>query len=195
VPVAADLYLGRERVRTSQIVKQPDVLMLHHMVPEEMPPGSLERDLDAYVPRTAHGSSLSPAITAGLLARAGRSDAALELLRVAARLDLDDLTGMTAGGLHLATMGGLWQAVAMGFAGLRPTATALIVDPRLPESWSRLVVRIHYRGSLVRVAVETDRVHIDCDDPIPVDLGGHLRHTVPPTSTFVRRETEWEGPP
>jgi len=32
-PVAADLLLGRERVAGSQVIKQPDVLMLHHLVP------------------------------------------------------------------------------------------------------------------------------------------------------------------
>ena len=93
--------------------------MLHHLVPDEVAPGSLVPNLDFYEPRTAHGSSLSPAIHAALLARAGRFGPALEALRIAARIDLDDLTGTTAGGLHLATMGGLWQALAFGFAGAR----------------------------------------------------------------------------
>ena len=110
-------------MRGSQVIKQADVLMLHHLVPDEVAPGSLEPNLAFYEPRTAHGSSLSPAIHAALLARAGEPDRALELFRIAARLDLDDLTGTTAGGLHLATMGGLWQALAYGFAGSVPGAT------------------------------------------------------------------------
>ena len=63
-PVTADLLLGRERVTRSQIVKQTDVLMLHHLLPDEVAPGSLEANLDFYGPRTAHGSSLSPGIHA-----------------------------------------------------------------------------------------------------------------------------------
>ena len=64
-------------------------------------------NLDFYEPRTAHGSSLSPAIHAALL----RPRRALPTRRSSccgspARIDLDDLTGTTAGGLHLATMGG-----------------------------------------------------------------------------------------
>ncbi len=59
-PVAADLLFGRLRIGRSQIIKQPDVLMLHHLVPEETAPGSLRPNLDFYVPRCAHGSSLSP---------------------------------------------------------------------------------------------------------------------------------------
>ena len=96
-PVAADLLLGRERVRAAQVVKQADVLMLHLLVPEETAPGSLAANLAFYGPRTAHGSSLSPAVHAALLARAGDPDRALELFRLACRLDLDDLTGTTAG--------------------------------------------------------------------------------------------------
>ncbi|MGZ4627207.1 MAG: hypothetical protein ACXV3S_13115, partial [Kineosporiaceae bacterium] len=58
-PVAADVLLGRDRIRASQVVKQPDVLMLHHLVPDEVAPGSLEPNLEFYGPRTSHGSSLS----------------------------------------------------------------------------------------------------------------------------------------
>ena len=137
-PVAVDLLLGAERVARSQLIKQSDVLMLHHLVPEEVEPGSLASCLAFYEPRTAHGSSLSPAISASLLARAGEPERALELFRVAARLDLDDLTGTTASGLHLATMGGLWQALAYGFLGLRPASDALGIDPCLPAKWPAL---------------------------------------------------------
>ena len=119
-PVAADVLLGGARVRGSQLIKQADVLMLHHLVPDEVEPGSLRPNLSFYEARTAHGSSLSPAIHAALLARGGEPDRALVPFRMAARLDLDDLTGTTSGGLHLATMGGLWQALAYGFCGLRP---------------------------------------------------------------------------
>ena len=37
--------------------------------------------------------------------------------RMALALDLDDLTGMTSSGLHMASLGGVWQAVVAGLAG------------------------------------------------------------------------------
>ncbi len=88
-PVAVDLLLGRGRIARSQVIKQPDVLMLHHLVPDEVVAGSLQPNLDFYLPRCAHGSSLSPAIHASLLARAGRPDEAMHLFDMACRLDLD----------------------------------------------------------------------------------------------------------
>ena len=44
-PIAADLLLSPERVHRAQIVKQADVLMLHHLVPEEVAAGSLAANL------------------------------------------------------------------------------------------------------------------------------------------------------
>jgi trehalose/maltose hydrolase-like predicted phosphorylase len=145
------------------VIKQPEVLMLHHLVPDDVALGSLQSNLDFYEPRTAHGSSLSPAIHASLLARAGRYEPALEWLRVAARIDLDDLTGSTAGGLHLATMGGLWQAIVGGFAGIRACRDRLVIDPRLPSAWRALTIGLRYRGAPLRVHITPRGVEIDAD--------------------------------
>jgi trehalose/maltose hydrolase-like predicted phosphorylase len=153
-PIAADLLLGAERTAGAQVLKQADVLMLHQLLPDEVAPASLAPNLDFYEPRTAHGSSLSPAIHAGLLARAGRYRAALQALRIAARLDLDDLTGSTAGGLHLATMGGVWQALTFGFAGIRPQGDRLFVQPHLPPDWSALEIALRFRGRPLRVRID-----------------------------------------
>ncbi|MBD0291808.1 MAG: glycoside hydrolase family 65 protein, partial [Thermoleophilia bacterium] len=162
-PIAADLLLGHERVSGAQVVKQADVLMLHHLVPDEVAPGSLAPNLEFYEPRTAHGSSLSPAVHASLLARAGRTGRALQLLRIAAMMDLEDLTGTTAGGLHLATMGGVWQALAFGVAGLRPRGETLVVDPRLPDGWDELELRVRFRGAPGRIRVTHDGVSVEGD--------------------------------
>jgi trehalose/maltose hydrolase-like predicted phosphorylase len=165
--------------------------MLHHLVPDEVELNSLVPNLDFYEPRCAHGSSLSPAIHASLLARAGRPDDALEPLRLAARIDLDDLTGTTAGGVHVATMGGVWQALAYGFAGLRADGAVLRVDPSLPRAWNALSVRLRYRGSLVEVRLEHERVLIDAEHVIPVGVG-----TSPPSYgtrfDFRPDETGWK---
>lgn len=184
-PVAADVLLGAERVAGSQIIKQADVLMLHHLVPDEVAPGSLAPNLAYYEPRTAHGSSLSPAIYASLFARAGQPERALELFRLAARLDLDDITGTTAGGLHLATMGGVWQALAYGFLGLRPGDPTLQIDPCLPEQWRALGLRFRFRGHPVGVRADPGRVTVTCTQPLSVRIGAaRARRCDPPGRTY-----------
>jgi Glycosyl hydrolase family 65 central catalytic domain/Glycosyl hydrolase family 65, C-terminal domain len=169
-PIVADLLLGAERVAGAQVVKQADVLMMHHLVPSEVAPGSLGPNLDFYEPRTAHGSSLSPAVHAALFPRAGRPEDALPLLQLAAGLDLD-VTSTTAGGLHLATMGGLWQALVMGFAGVRPDGDALAVDPRLPGAWNGLDLRLRFRGVPLRLRAEHEVVAVEAEAPVHIRVG------------------------
>jgi trehalose/maltose hydrolase-like predicted phosphorylase len=185
-PVAADLLLGAERVAGSQLIKQADVLMLHHLVPEDVAPKSLAANLDYYEPRTAHGSSLSPAIYAALFARARQPERALALFRVAARLDLDDLTGTTAGGLHLATMGGVWQALAYGFLGLRARADVLEIDPCLPGAWDALTLRLRFRGQPIGLRADHDTLRVACRDPLFVRVAGSTpQRCGPPACTFT----------
>ena len=175
-PVAADLALGVERVQETQIIKQADVLMAHFLIPDGVAEGSLAPNLDHYLPRTAHGSSLSPAVHAALLARAGRADEALDLFRIAAAIDFEDLTGTTAGGLHLANLGGMWQAVVRGFAGLSisgPSDRSLTLAPVLPEPWKELRFRLRWRNARVSVTSAgccPDRLRPPDDGERPRDL-------------------------
>ncbi|HEY2195847.1 MAG TPA: glycosyl hydrolase family 65 protein [Actinomycetospora sp.] len=170
-PVAADLLLGRARVGASQLIKQPDVLMLHHLVPGEAGPASLVPDVEHYAPRTAHGSSLSPGISAAVLARAGRTEEALALLHTGLALDLDDLTDTTAEGLHLAAAGASVQAVVQGFLGVRVERGTLVLDPRLPAAWPRLEARFRLLGAAVRIEVDPAGVVVRTDRPLRVRLG------------------------
>ena len=189
-PVAADMLLGHDRVSATQVLKQADVLMLHYLVPDEVAAGSLEPNLDFYEPRTAHGSTLSPGVHAALLARAGRLEHALEMLRLTAQIDLDDIGENTGGGLHLAAMGSVWRALAFGFAGLRPTGDALKIDPMLPPGWEALELRVRFRGSRVHLRIEPTEVKASADPPVIVLDGDGRRiqldrapRTLQPAST------------
>ena len=79
---------------------------------------------------------------------------------MAAEIDLSDNMGNAARGLHLATMGGLWQAAVMGFGGVRRVDETLKIDPHLPEKWSDLSFALRFRGSRLRFVD-----HRGTDDP------------------------------
>jgi Glycosyl hydrolase family 65 central catalytic domain/Glycosyl hydrolase family 65, C-terminal domain len=193
-PIAADVLLGRERVAGAQVVKQPDVLMLHHMVPDELVAGSLAPNLAYYEPRTAHGSSLSPGVHAALLARAGRTSEALDLLRIVSRIDLDDITTTTSGGVHLAAMGSLWQAIVFGFAGLRLTNGGIGLDPHLPDRWSRLSFPLRVQGQPLRVSIQRDELEVDAAEALLLRLPGPVAITARAGTTRVVRngDARWE---
>lgn len=194
LPFAADLVLGRGRVWRSQLIKQPDVLMAHFLVPHELPAGSLGADLQYYAPRTSHGSSLSPAITAGLLARAGRPDEALEMLRLALRLDLDDITGSSTGGLHLATIGGTWGALVQGFLGMDVRGGVLHVDPHLPSQWGVVRIRLRVLGAAVQLSVSPSGLIARSDRLLRLHVGDAPTTLAAPGEPvrFERRDSGWQ---
>jgi trehalose/maltose hydrolase-like predicted phosphorylase len=163
--------LGWKHVQRAQLVKQADVLMLHLLVPDLAPPGSLGPDIDCYEPRTTHASSLSAPVHAAVLARAGRLNGALSYLRKAATIDLDDHTGGTCDGLHVAAMGGVWHALVHGIAGLELQGQSLRMHPHLPPGWDALEFQVMLRGVAIRFRVLPDRVTVRAQDRSSVRIG------------------------
>lgn len=189
-PMSADVLLGTGVIQSTQIIKQPDVLMAYHLVPHLMRQDAFETNLDHYMARTAHGSSLSPAIGASLLFRAGRWADAMELFELAARLDLDDLTRTTAGGLHLATIGGVWQAVTFGLLGIRADVAGLRCDPMVPPDLGAVTHRIGFRGDRIDVTVDGDRATLEGTAPFRLDVHGESRLSA--HHRLARRPSGWE---
>ena len=159
--VSAQALFGIEGCNATQVLKQPDVLMLQYLLPERFSARSLRVNYDYYTPRTdhTHGSSLGPAIQAIMACEVGRPDEAYEHFIRAARADLRDVRGNAGDGIHGASAAGTWQAIAFGFGGLRVTAAGWAATPRLPRHWRRLRFRFFHRGQLqvVELPAAADR--------------------------------------
>jgi kojibiose phosphorylase len=141
--------LGIEGANAHQVLKQPDVLLLFALLPEHFSEEALRVNWDYYCPRTDHtyGSSLGPAIHAWLAARLGMPEEAYTHFMRAALVDIEDVRGNTHEGIHAASAGGVWQALAFGFAGLHLTkAGEVAVAPQLPPHWKRLAFAVKVHG-------------------------------------------------
>ncbi len=149
------VVLGIEGANRSQVIKQPDVLMLLCLLRGEVDRRTWQTNWDAYVPLTDHryGSSLGPSFHAWAACELGRPDEGYDYFMLAARADLHDVRGNANDGIHAASAGGLWQAAVFGFAGLRLGAAGPVVTPRLPAHWQRLSFRIRYRGESYRIDI------------------------------------------
>ena len=69
-------------------------------------------------------------------------------------------------------MGSLWQALAFGFAGVRPVGDTLRVDPVLPDAWQALELNLRFRGARVKIHAARDALTLSSDPPRPVLLTG-----------------------
>jgi trehalose/maltose hydrolase-like predicted phosphorylase len=177
--VPMDVVLGPERTRTSQVLKQADVVMLLALLPERFAPAIQATNFGYYEPRCGHGSSLSRSVHALVAARVGQMDLAMRYFREAAVIDLEDTTRTGGGGVHMAALGGLWQAVVLGFAGLRLQPEGISLDPVLPPSWESLAFRVQWRGRRLRVHIAGGApaqvtVRLEHGAPVPIAIGGTL---------------------
>ena len=118
-----DVVLGRERTQRSQIIEQPDVVALLALLPSEFEQRSKIANFRYYEPRCDHGSSLSQATHALVAARLGFTELAISYFREAASIDLAETTSRSAGGVHIATLGGLWQRRCSALQDSRSSTT------------------------------------------------------------------------
>ncbi len=143
--VPSDVVIGRKLAQRSQVEKQADVVALIALLPEEFPGASAEKNFRHYEPRCTHRSSLITVIHAMAAARLGDAEMAPRYLRATAATDLD-LDPYSAGGVRIAGLGALGQAVMIGFAGLDLRSNTLAIDPRLPTQWRSLSFRERWRA-------------------------------------------------
>src|SRR5205807_7125940 len=139
---------------------QADVLMATYLLWEELPADVRVTNFRYYEPRTGHGSSLSPSIHALLAARLGETALAQRYLKQAAEIDLGNNMGNAAGGVHAAAIGGLWQAVVFGFAGLKTCSDGLSLAPNLLSHWRRLAFPFQWRGRKLQISIEPSRLGV-----------------------------------
>ena len=145
--------LGMEAVQKYRIIKQADVLMLLTVLDDEFDLPTKRANWEYYYPITDHdyGSSLTPALHTILACEVGQIDPAYQLFMKGALVDLEDLRGNTAEGIHAACAGAVWQAAVLGIAGLRFSKEGYTTNPCWPDGWTRLAFTIQHKGETAHI--------------------------------------------
>ncbi|HSL44656.1 MAG TPA: glycoside hydrolase family 65 protein [Anaerolineales bacterium] len=158
--ISAQVLFGIEGCNETQVLKQPDVLMVQYLLRDRFTDEQVKINYDYYTPRTDHtyGSSLGPSIQAIMACDVGKPEDAYEHFIRAVRADLRDVRGNARDGIHGASAGGTWQAVVFGFAGLRVSEDGWTVEPRLPHHWKRLSFKFYHRGELQVVDIKNPAI-------------------------------------
>jgi len=174
--VALDVALGLEGVRETQLVKQADVVLLAWLLEGRLDEEVRRASFRFYEARTAHSSSLSPGIHALVAARLGDVAAAELYFRQTREIDLANNMGNAAGGVHLASLGSLWQAAIFGFAGVTVERRGFSFAPALPEAWRRMRFALRRCGRRLVVTIGRDALEVAVDEgaaatPIAIRAG------------------------
>ena len=157
-----------------KLSKQADVLMLFYLFSTEellelfgrlgytFTPEMIPRNIEYYLQRTSHGSTLSQVVHSWVLARSDRSGS-WKLFTQALLSDLADLQGgTTPEGIHLGAMAGTVDLIQRAYTGIETRGEILRFNPRLPVELRRLRLSVHYRGQSLQVEITHQRFRLHC---------------------------------
>ena len=155
-----------EHRHTHRVIKQADIILAMYLLQDEFTTAQMKEAYEFYEPMTIHFSSLSYNTHSIIATKIGRPKQAYDYYLKAAGLDLDNLRDATKDGLHAAALGGTWQTVVYGFLGMRLLDNAIAFEPRLPEAWKSIRLRIVFRGYTLKLNFthQTQRIDVEGDE-------------------------------
>ena len=124
------------------MLKQADVVLALFLQGDHFRLSDKLADFEYYDPITTGDSTLSGVVQSIIAAEVGYRELALRYFHSSLFVDLADLHGNTADGVHVASTGGVWNALVYGFGGmrdyhgndhLRPAATRELAGVDLPD--------------------------------------------------------------
>lgn len=154
------LDYSRDEVVDMQVLKQADVVMLLNLFPYWFDKKTVRKNVHFYEARTIHDSSLSYCAHAQACAAIGDMEAADRFFRKSLMIDLDNCPNDSAEGVHAASMGGIWNCVISGFAGVSFSKDSLRIEPKLPKHWEEIDFYIHVRGRKIHVTIGRDQIFL-----------------------------------
>lgn len=149
-----------KKIGSTQFVKQADAMMICNLFPESYPPSQKRKNYIYYNRRTLHKSSLSPSMYALAGWEVQFYDKAFHYFIFSLYSDLENKHGNTYEGIHAATLGGNWQVIFHGFAGIRVEGGILTINPSLPLRVNSLRLKIKYRKWVLSVQIGKKDVKI-----------------------------------
>ena len=176
----------------TQLVKQADVLMFLFLLSDVFNEKTKESNFWYYYNRTLHKSSLSASMHALIALEVGAISQAYQFFNVALRADISNLHGNTSEGIHAASLGGVWQAVVHGFAGVRGLNGFLCVNPRVPRTWRNIKFALSWKKDILRFEVKNNEVRIKCESKnkkkVNIQVFGKSRLLIPGKDHIFRRK-------
>ena len=126
-----------------------------------LPADYLEKNLEYYLARTSHGSTLSRVVHAQLAEIIGDRELSWDLYSGALGSDYMDIQGgTTAEGIHAGVMAGTIMIAVSTYAGVDLRGDLLSINPALPHGWKTMSFNLHFKGVNYRFEISTYLIEI-----------------------------------
>jgi alpha,alpha-trehalase len=155
-----------------KVSKQADVLMLFYLLSADelreifhrlnypFEYETIPRNIDYYLERTSHGSTLSRVVHAWVLARSKR-ELSWHLFKEALESDVSDIQGgTTAEGIHLGAMAGTVDLIQRCYTGIETRQDRLQLNPYLPNDLTEIRFGILYRQHWISLVITNSQMTV-----------------------------------
>jgi trehalose/maltose hydrolase-like predicted phosphorylase len=167
-----------------KVAKQADTLMtfftihpnqVRHILTElgyEIDDQFLEINIDYYLQRTSHGSTLSRVVHSYLLSLVERTKESKKFFMEALKSDYIDIQGGTTGeGIHTGVMASTVLMVITGYCGLDLSSEPIKIAPDLPENWEKVLFSFEFRNCHYKFEISQEKLRIQLKNVISASKG------------------------
>lgn len=163
----------------SQVIKQPDVMLLFSYLNLKFDRKIYERNWDYYEARCEASSSLSYPVHSICASDMGQPERAYKYFLKSARLDLDDEHNCAWQGIHSACAAGAWLAVVRGVAGIIYKENRIVVNPHMIPWWEEVRFSVIWHGQKLEVILSNHIISIKSLESnsmmVPLEFQGQIK--------------------
>ncbi len=141
-----------------QVLKQADIVALMYTLGFLFDPEVIQKNWKYYEDRTFHHSSLSLSMHTITANYADNKELAYEFFLKASAIDLGTNMGSCDNGIHSASIGGMLQAIIVGFGGIKNQNGEFSIEPNLPEKWNNIKFAFYFEGERIEVVLDKENI-------------------------------------
>ena len=154
----------------SQVIKQPDVLMLYTYLDVDMSTTDYAANSDYYQTMCEASSSLSYPPHAIACADNGQALSFYQNFLKSIKIDVDDIHGVAWQGVHSGCLAGGYLAVLRGIFGIRASENGLCFAPVRMPLWKKVTAKCRYKGTLLEAELAGTDASLRVLDGAPVRI-------------------------
>ncbi len=168
-----------------KVAKQADTLMTFYNLDKnkidqiindlgyELPDNYLTKNLEYYLQRTSHGSTLSRVVHAKLAQMVDNQELSWSLFKDALGSDYMDVQGgTTAEGIHTGVMSATLVVAMSTYGGVDLREEFLNVNPALPKHWSSMEFGLTFRGVDYKFNITQNTINVTTSKPTKIIVNG-----------------------
>ncbi len=169
----------------SQVIKQPDVLMLYTYLDIDNLTGSYPRNAKFYIEKCENSSSLTYPVHAIAEIDNGHKRGFLTWLKENLTMDFKDIFGNAHEGLHASALAGGRVALIRGLCGLKDRLDSLTIDPKYCEALGNIKFQYTYQGNDIYFELKQHQLIVEPKFELAISHKGRRRLIKPQQKTVI----------